>query len=304
MNISKERLEEMAFAGDERAEMARYILELQKQEPVAWQFNWHKEGWRQCKNKQEYDEIITNGNKNFEVRILYAAPVPTAASQPASEDIARDALRYRFLRDKDAFGADNEPGLASWDDLVELGYNEFDAAIDDRIAHPDIDYVKLDSALRKHEVRHCKDKNCNAPIIGYSVDGLCEDCYVDVSRQPASQPPAVPDEMPPNLRDLIASHADALFGDDDVQEIWNACRAAMLQSQPVSKPDTLPENKPCTDAPEKIWLQTAGEWPAGGVVGDMTWCDDRQHPDDTLYIRADLSGNHEPSGNSGELNNG
>ncbi|ENM6342455.1 hypothetical protein AB8H83_000329 [Salmonella enterica] len=43
-------------------------------EPVAWQFNWHNEGWRQCKNKREYDEIVRNGNPNFEVRELYATP--------------------------------------------------------------------------------------------------------------------------------------------------------------------------------------------------------------------------------------
>ncbi|HFW3110220.1 TPA: hypothetical protein ACIBE2_000348 [Salmonella enterica subsp. diarizonae serovar 61:r:-] len=53
--------------------------------------------------------------------------------------------------------------------------------------------------------------------------------------QPAS---VVPEECPEEIRDLMASHSDALFNDDDVQEIWNACRAAMLQgfrdlSQPV-----------------------------------------------------------------------
>ncbi|UKE82777.1 hypothetical protein PJ912_27245 [Pectobacterium colocasium] len=57
------------------------LAELGSQEPVSWQFNWHKEGWMQCKNKREYDEIITNGNKNFEVRELYARPVPQAVSQ-------------------------------------------------------------------------------------------------------------------------------------------------------------------------------------------------------------------------------
>lgn len=37
-----------------------------------------------------------------------------------------------------------------WEGLVELSYNEFDAAVDARISHPNIDYVKLDTALRKH----------------------------------------------------------------------------------------------------------------------------------------------------------
>ena len=53
-------------------------------------------------------------------------------------NITRDALRYRFLRDKDAFGADNEPGLVNWDELVDLELNDFDAAIDARMSHPNV----------------------------------------------------------------------------------------------------------------------------------------------------------------------
>ncbi|EPG5794037.1 hypothetical protein MMC01_001765 [Klebsiella quasipneumoniae] len=43
--------------------------------------------------------------------------------------------------------------------------------------------------------------------------------------QPA---PVVPEKCPAEIRDLISSHTDALFNDDDAQEIWNACRSAML----------------------------------------------------------------------------
>lgn len=39
----------------------------------------------------------------------------------------------------------------------------------------------------------------------------------------------MPDECPVEIRDLLASHSDALFHDGDAQAIWNACRAAMLQ---------------------------------------------------------------------------
>ncbi|HFN4192449.1 TPA: DUF550 domain-containing protein [Salmonella enterica subsp. enterica] len=46
-----------------------------------------------------------------------------------------------------------------------------------------------------------------------------------IKEQPA---PVVPEECPEEIRDLMASHSDALFNDDDAQEIWNACRAAML----------------------------------------------------------------------------
>ena len=47
--------------------------------------------------------------------------------------------------------------------------------------------------------------------------------------QPA---PVVPEKCPAEIRYLIASHSDALFNDDDAQEIWNACRAAMLPAAP------------------------------------------------------------------------
>lgn len=43
--------------------------------------------------------------------------------------------------------------------------------------------------------------------------------------QPA---PVVPEKCPAEIRDLISSHTDALFNDDDAQEIWNACLSAML----------------------------------------------------------------------------
>lgn len=52
----------------------------------------------------------------------------------------------------------------------------------------------------------------------------------DVPLYRHAQQPVVPEKCPAEIRDLIASHSDALFNDDDAQEIWNACRAAMLQA--------------------------------------------------------------------------
>lgn len=43
--------------------------------------------------------------------------------------------------------------------------------------------------------------------------------------------PVVPEECPADISVLMASHSDSLFNNDDAQEIWNACRAAMLQSK-------------------------------------------------------------------------
>lgn len=51
----------------------------------------------------------------------------------------------------------------------------------------------------------------------------------------------------------------------------------------------LPENTPLAEAPEHIWLQTAGVWPENGEFSELTWCSDNQHRDDTLYVRADLA---------------
>lgn len=62
---------------------------------------------------------------------------------------------------------------------------------------------------------------------------------------------------------------------------------AELEARTVSV--KLPDSTQLSEAPEHIWLQTAGEWPATGEFSELTWCSDRQHPDDTLYVRADLA---------------
>ncbi|EBB2410706.1 DUF550 domain-containing protein [Salmonella enterica] len=54
--------------------------------------------------------------------------------------------------------------------------------------------------------------------------------YHDWKTEPATAP-LMPEECPADISVLMASHSDALFNDDDAQEIWNACRAVMLQNQ-------------------------------------------------------------------------
>ncbi|MDV1943871.1 hypothetical protein RZR27_15535 [Enterobacter kobei] len=72
-------------------------------------------------------------------------------------------------------------------------------------------------------------------------------------------------------------------------------RAAMLQgAEPVTTAYKLPANTPCKDAPEHIWLQTAGVWPENGEFSELTWCSDNQHTDDTLYVRADVVTGNSP----------
>lgn len=77
-------------------------------------------------------------------------------------------------------------------------------------------------------------------------------------------------------------------------------RAAMLQGavQPQNQqqniPENIPVNTPCKEAPQHIWLQTAGVWPENGEFSELTWCSDNQHEDDTLYVRADVVTGNSP----------
>lgn len=80
---------------------------------------------------------------------------------------------------------------------------------------------------------------------------------------------------------------------DDIRlgvKMVNGSRAAMLQGADgtLANEGTIPASTPCKDAPEHIWLQTAGVWPESGEFSELTWCSDNQHKDDTLYVRADV----------------
>ncbi|MEQ5430482.1 hypothetical protein [Providencia huaxiensis] len=71
-------------------------------------------------------------------------------------------------------------------------------------------------------------------------------------------------------------------------EAWQASRESLINN--------LPESINCPTAPELIWLQAdpepeeinKPEFPVNLHSDDVTWCADRIHPTDTLYIRADL----------------
>ena len=111
--------------------------------------------------------------------------------------------------------------------------------------------------------------------------------------------PVVPEEATPENVEMLSGYVSTYKLTDSERdiaaEIWNACRAAMLQgSQPVSQTYKLPVNTPCQDAPAHIWLQTAGVWPEDGELSELTWCSHNQHHDDTLYVRADLVNGNSP----------
>nr|EKW3298739.1 DUF550 domain-containing protein [Klebsiella oxytoca] len=74
-----------------------------------------------------------------------------------------------------------------------------------------------------------------------------------IKEQPA---PVVPEKCPAEIRDLIASLSDALFNDDDAQEIWNTCRAAMLQAgnSPVIPDRWIPVSERMPEERETVVL--------------------------------------------------
>ena len=99
-------------------------------------------------------------------------------------------------------------------------------------------------------------------------------------------------ELVNELRDIAVEY----HGTQQLRErIARTVRAAMLQgAEPVTTAYKLPANTPCKDAPEHIWLQTAGVWPGNGEFSELTWCSDNQHQDDTLYVRADVVAGNSP----------
>ncbi|WP_447723243.1 DUF551 domain-containing protein [Enterobacter asburiae] len=132
--------------------------------------------------------------------------------------------------------------------------------------------------------------------LGEAMERTVGDVVALYAAPPA--PVSVPDEMEPTVeaikRILPTSNPDgyaACIGAD----MWNACRAAMLHgAEPVTTAYKLPANTPCEEAPEHIWLQTAGVWPENGEFSELTWCSDNQHDDDTLYVRADVVSGNSP----------
>lgn len=143
-------------------------------------------------------------------------------------------------------------------------------------------------------------------FIGFSkpVDGIEDEYFYSAPPAPVS----VPDDVMAAMHKVARIRLDLNDFDGDKRGILDCLgdaeealievvnrRAAMLQgAEPVTTAYKLPDNTPCNDAPEHIWLQTAGVWPENGEFGELTWCSDNQHPDDTLYVRADVVAGNSP----------
>lgn len=94
-----------------------------------------------------------------------------AYQQLAAENVAlsKDAQRYRFIRERDMFGSDNESGLLSWEELAELECNEFDDALDARINYPNTGFIELDAKMQAR-----KTPATDACRAGIKADGVEE----------------------------------------------------------------------------------------------------------------------------------
>ena len=79
---------------------------------------------------------------------------------------------------------------------------------------------------KQEPVGYTYNRGINCEIVAADLNADCP-CGIDLYAAPPA--PVVPEECPAAIRDLIASTCDELFDDDDAQQIWGACRAAMLK---------------------------------------------------------------------------
>lgn len=78
----------------------------------------------------------------------------------------------------------------------------------------------------------------------------------------ASPAPVLPEKFPAEIRDLMASHSDALFNDDDAQEIWNACRSPMIQAgKSPAQSDCCQAQNSVNPAQSQGWIPVSERMP-------------------------------------------
>ncbi|HBR1093008.1 TPA: hypothetical protein L9K91_002858 [Klebsiella variicola] len=122
---------------------------------------------------QAVNELIASLESAGELSIKETKVMALAKAyqQLAAENVAlsKDAQRYRFIRERDMFGSDNEPGLLSWEELTELECKEFDDAVDARINHPGTGFIELDAKLQARET-----PATDRIVAGIKADGVEE----------------------------------------------------------------------------------------------------------------------------------
>ncbi|WP_435317005.1 hypothetical protein [Klebsiella variicola] len=132
-------------------------------------------------NIETVNELIASLESAGELSIKETKVIALAKAfkQLAAENVAlsKDAQRYRFIRERDMFGSDNESGLLSWEELAELECNEFDDALDARINHPNTGFIELDAKMQAR-----KTPATDRIVAGIKADGVEDEPFGFVSR--------------------------------------------------------------------------------------------------------------------------
>lgn len=180
-----------------------------------------------------------------EIELEPAQPVIPEQSE-LRYDIHRDANRYRFLRDKDAFGDEGAPGLASWDDLAELDTGEFDSAVDARILSFEVPQYIL---TKTQEIAATAGVYAELYRLREEVKGpdgfdTWKDAAISEKKKRIEfERRAIEINY---LTAMSAFHSDKWHKMDPITGYmhgWNACRDEMLKAQ-QNEPQNIPENIP------------------------------------------------------------
>lgn len=251
----------ITIAPDHMLELARIALESLEAEPAEWRVVFRLDGQpgsdfeKTFENQARMNEIISlHERAGFSASIT---PLYTAPPAPVSVNITRDQIRDIFMSN----GFTIKDGQTDLKDYVYAAADELVSLLKTQAQVSVPDDVSGPLAHAYKELTPTLMRNHIAVFERYGI-------YPDGSAG-------------------IQAMRIALDGMNR--------RDAMLQgAEPVTTAYKLPANIPCRDAPEHIWLQTAGIWPENGEFSELTWCSDNQHPDDTLYVRADVVAGNSP----------
>ena len=176
-------------------------------------------------------------------------------------DIHRDANRYRFLRDKDAFGDEGAQGLANWDDLAELDMGEFDSAVDARL---------LSCEMPQHILTEAHERTATAGVyaelyrLREEIKGPSGfDTWKDAAIAERKARVEL-EKAGPRFGDIDYLSAMSAFHSNEWHKMgpitgymhgWNAFRAAMLQAgnSPVSPDCWIPVSDRVPETDGNYW---------------------------------------------------
>ena len=116
------------------------------------------------------------------------------------------------------------------------------------------DYESAKPVSREDAVARFREYNIGFPVERFKADYVIAWMLANYPPQPA---PVVPDEMPEELlKPLLIKWDEYEFSSLIAQDIWNACRAAMLNQAPVKQPSSKPKSELLQRA-EKLAEDTA-----------------------------------------------